>query len=126
MNEEQQKNRANDHLANERTFLSWIRTSIGIITLGFVVVKFSLFMKQMGVFLGKDTTLDQKEYSGIVGLVLVAAGAVIVILAFISYKHSQKQLDEGSFKNSPLLVTVLTVFIFLVSLFLIVYLIKST
>ena len=27
-----------DHLANERTFLAWIRTSIGIMAFGFVVV----------------------------------------------------------------------------------------
>jgi len=35
------------HMANERTFLSWIRTSVGIIAFGFVVEKFSLFVKQM-------------------------------------------------------------------------------
>ena len=35
---------AGDHLANERTFLAWIRTSIGIMAFGFVVVKFSLFL----------------------------------------------------------------------------------
>jgi len=33
-----------EHLANERTFLSWIRTSVGILALGFVMEKFSLFM----------------------------------------------------------------------------------
>ncbi|QEM08229.1 DUF202 domain-containing protein [Mucilaginibacter rubeus] len=34
---------ASDHLANERTFLAWIRTSIALMGFGFVVVKFSLF-----------------------------------------------------------------------------------
>ncbi|MEJ7675592.1 MAG: DUF202 domain-containing protein [Chitinophagaceae bacterium] len=33
---------ARDHLANERTFLSWIRTSISIMALGLAVVKFSV------------------------------------------------------------------------------------
>ena len=32
------------HMANERTFLAWIRTSIGIMAFGFVVEKFALFM----------------------------------------------------------------------------------
>jgi putative membrane protein len=43
------KNKGNpaDHLANERTFLAWVRTSIGIMAFGFVVVKFSLFTKQI-------------------------------------------------------------------------------
>ena len=31
------------HMANERTFLAWIRTSIGLIAFGFVVEKFCLF-----------------------------------------------------------------------------------
>ena len=42
-----------DHLANERTFLAWMRTSIGIMAFGFVVVKFSLFIKQISLILGK-------------------------------------------------------------------------
>ena len=32
-----------EHLANERTFLAWVRTSIAIIAFGFVIEKFSLF-----------------------------------------------------------------------------------
>ena len=31
---------ATEHLANERTFLAWVRTSIAIVSLGFVVAKF--------------------------------------------------------------------------------------
>ena len=41
-----EKPRVADHLANERTFLAWIRTSIGIMGFGFVVVKFSRFICQ--------------------------------------------------------------------------------
>lgn len=36
------------HMANERTFLAWIRTSIGIMAFGFVMEKFALFVKQIG------------------------------------------------------------------------------
>jgi putative membrane protein len=45
------------HLANERTFLSWIRTSIGIMAFGFVVEKFALFVRQLSIFLGKEISL---------------------------------------------------------------------
>ena len=41
------------HMANERTFLAWIRTSIGIMAFGFVVEKFALFVKQISFFFGK-------------------------------------------------------------------------
>jgi putative membrane protein len=37
--------KASDHLANERTFLAWIRTSISIIVFGFVVAKFGITLR---------------------------------------------------------------------------------
>jgi len=123
--EEKKPNNPSDHLANERTFLAWIRTSIGIMAFGFVVVKFSLFVKQISLILGKENIIHSKGYSGIVGIVLVAVGTVTAVLSYIRYKHSEKQLNEGYYKHSSLLITVLTTFIFLVSVFLIVYLVNS-
>lgn len=37
------------HLANERTFLSWLRTSIALIGLGFIVARFGLFLREYGL-----------------------------------------------------------------------------
>ena len=82
-----QKNITN-HLANERTFLAWIRTSIGIMAFGFVVVKFSLFVKQFTLLLNKEDVVHQKGYSAIMGIVLVAAGMITSIFAFIRYKKT--------------------------------------
>ncbi len=53
MEEIKKQGNTSDHLANERTFLAWIRTSIGIMAFGFVVVKFSLFVKQLSILVGK-------------------------------------------------------------------------
>jgi putative membrane protein len=114
-----------DHLANERTFLAWIRTSIGIMAFGFVVVKFSLFLKQISIILGKGIADQSKGYSSVAGIVLVIVGAIAAVLSFIRYKRTEKQLDEGYYKHSSLLMTLLTAFIFSVSVFLIIYLIKS-
>ena len=125
MNETKNLTNASDHLANERTFLAWMRTSIGIMAFGFVVVKFSLFVKQISMILGKADIIHSKGYSGILGIVLVAVGTVTSVLCYIQYKHSEKQIDSGNYKHSSILITVLTAFIFLVSIFLIVYLIKS-
>ncbi|UZJ63104.1 DUF202 domain-containing protein [Sphingobacterium sp. KU25419] len=59
MNNQPQK-KTSDHLANERTFLAWIRTSIGIMGFGFVVVKFSLFVKQVSLILHNQQHTIQK------------------------------------------------------------------
>ena len=98
-----------DHLANERTFLAWVRTSISIMGFGLVIFKFSLF----------------EEYSGIVGMALVAVGSVIAILPYIYYKLTERQLNEGYYKYSSLPISVLTAFIFILSVILIIYLMRS-
>jgi len=88
---EEIKKRGNpaDHLANERTFLAWIRTSIGIMPFGFVVVKFSLFVNQISIILGKETIVQSKGYSDIAGIILVAVGAIITVLSYSRYIQSE-------------------------------------
>jgi putative membrane protein len=34
--------KATEQLANERTFLAWVRTSMAVIALGFVIAKFGV------------------------------------------------------------------------------------
>ncbi|WP_301924175.1 YidH family protein [Ferruginibacter sp.] len=115
-----------DHLANERTFLAWIRTSIGIMAFGFVVVKFSLFVKQISLLLGKDNIIQSRGYSSMFGIILVAAGAVTSVLSYVRFKQTERQLKEGAYNHSSLLITLLTAFIFFASFFLIAYLLKTT
>jgi len=126
MDKEKKKGNATDYLANERTYLAWVRTSIGIMAFGFVVVKFSLFVKQISLMLGKETILQQRGYSAILGILLVFLGTITAILSYVRYKNTEKQLDRGVFEHSSILITLLTGFIFLVGALLIVYLIQST
>lgn len=125
MEDQKKQGNPSDHLANERTFLAWIRTCIGIMAFGFVVVKFSLFVKQISLILGKETTVHQTGYSGILGIILVAVGTVTAVLSYMRYKQSEKQLNTGNYKHSSILITVLTSFILLVSILLIAYLVRS-
>lgn len=120
------KGAVNDHLANERTYLAWIRTSLGIMVFGFVVVKFTLFMKEVPLLLGKEVSIHQKGYSAFLGIVIVLVGTITAILSYIRYKNTEKQLREGQYEHSSRLITILTGFILLVSVFLIAYLIQST
>ena len=115
-----------DHLANERTFLAWMRTSIGIMAFGFVVVKFSLFVKQLSLLLGKGNIIQQKGYSAFIGIALVAGGALTSILSYIRYKKTEKQINQNIYKSSSLIISILTSLIFLISIILIAYLIEST
>jgi putative membrane protein len=126
MQEEKKQGATTDHMANERTFLAWIRTGIGIMAFGFVVAKFSLFVTQISLLVGKEIIVHQRGYSAIMGIILVTVGALTSVLAYLRYKQTEKQLKAGKYEHTSILLTVLTVFIFLMSIFLILYLIQST
>lgn len=121
------------HMANERTFLAWIRTSIGIMAFGFVVEKFALFIKQVSYFLGKTSdyksTIGQAHagpgYSSIFGIFLVGLGALMGVLAFIRYKNVEKQIDEDTYHPSVILDILLAISILVIGIFLVIYLIHS-
>ncbi len=115
-----------DHLANERTFLAWIRTSIGIMAFGFVVVKFTLFIKQISLLLGKEVVIHQRGYSSFIGILLVAVGAFTTLLSYLRYTRIKKQLENDSFRSSSMLIIMLTILILLISISLVTYLIQST
>lgn len=120
------KGNTTDHLANERTYLAWMRTSIGIMAFGFVVVKFSLFVKRISLLFGKpEEIIPNRGYSAIVGIVLVLVGTITTILSYIRYRQSEKQIREGAYVHSTLLITIISVFILIVSVLLIIYLITS-
>ncbi len=119
---EKQEVRANDHLANERTFLAWIRTSIAVIGLGFVVVKFSLFIKQLSAVLGETAVLPGKGYSPVIGILLVAIGGIITLLAFFRYRRIERKLLSNQYYPSFSLSLFVTVAIVIVSVLLLLYL----
>ncbi len=119
-----------DHLANERTFLAWIRTCIGIMAFGFVVEKFAIFIKQTSLFFGKHadsvkgSTLHP-EHSSIFGLFLIILGILISLLSFIKYKQIEKQIEEDTYHSSSMLAIVCTITVVVIGSFLVVYLTKS-
>jgi putative membrane protein len=114
-----------DHLANERTFLAWIRTSIALMGFGFVVVKFSLFIKQLSIVLTDKTLIPGKGYSSFIGMLLVAIGALMALLAFLRYRSTEKQLMRKDYQPSFLLSLLLTLFIVIMSGLLLYYLLPS-
>jgi uncharacterized membrane protein YidH (DUF202 family) len=118
------------HLANERTFLAWIRTSIGIMAFGFVVEKFALFIKKLSYFFEKANIPEAAAptsigYSSIFGIVLVAIGAMMGVLAFIRYKKVKKEIDQDTYKPSLILDILVALGILAIGIFLVIYMIHS-
>jgi putative membrane protein len=115
------------HMANERTFLAWVRTSIGIMAFGFVVERFALFMKQFSLLLGNAgvavaQSSGPRGYASIFGIILVALGALIGLLSFVRYKKVERQIDEDTYQPSLILNVLLALSVLSIGFFLIVYL----
>ena len=117
------------HMANERTFLAWIRTSIGIMAFGFVVEKFALFMKKLALFLWK--TGYSGSYSSIFGIFhnlwhrSGGVGALMGLLAFIHYKKTERQIDDDTYRPSIILDILVAMGILAIGVFLVFYMLHS-
>jgi len=113
------------HMANERTFLAWIRTSIAIMAFGFVVEKFSLFVRQMGLYLGKESAPPAPISSSFIGIVLVGLGVLMGVLAFVRYKTVERQIDADTWQPSGVLSIMLFLSVLAIGVFLVLYLVHS-
>jgi putative membrane protein len=74
-----------DHLANERTLLAWIRTSITVVGLGFLVDRLAVE--------GRASTLETWG-----GITLVLFGAVLAGVGGYSYLRAERELNAGSYR----------------------------
>jgi len=88
--------RYSDHAANERTFLAWVRTSIAIMAFGFLVEKFDLFLE----FASKSLAARMPSVGGqlvgnIAGLLLIALGGAVMVLAIIRFRHTALDIDSA-------------------------------
>ena len=115
-----------DHLANERTFLAWIRTSVAIMGFGFVVVKFALFIKQISLVLSeKKMVLPGRGYSTQIGILLVAVGAFMAFYSYLRYSNTEKQLLNKAYKPSLMPSFLLMLGIVIIGILLVIYLVPG-
>ena len=108
----QRHNATNDdfrtHMANERTFLAWCRTSISLVIFGFVAERLHLFMEIPGV---QDSfTLKQTAELKIVSLFsFILAGVIILVSGyrFLSVRNTIR-LRQISISVFPEILVVLS------------------
>jgi putative membrane protein len=94
--------RFNDHAANERTYLAWLRTGISIIAFGFVVERFSLFIHTL------SDALPMKHAGNLIhggreaGLAMVFAGLITLGLSTWRFVLNARRISsEETFEYSP-------------------------
>lgn len=88
-----------DHLANERTFLAWIRTAIAVMTLGVAINRFALFLMEIHQIVPEVRDLANRHVEKL-GVGLVLLGIVMLVGATLHYLHVGKTIDDESYRPS--------------------------
>jgi putative membrane protein len=94
----------NDELANDRTYLAWLRTGIALFGLGFVVAKIAYLINS------DPEGLSDRDFYTIVGVLIVLSGAVIVGLGFWQHRTVARSIArEGTTPARPVWPLIITV-----------------
>jgi putative membrane protein len=83
-----------EHLANERTLLSWVRTGVSLISLGLVVERAGALAK------AADFQLGSTSGSDFFGLGLALLGALTLILGTTQFLRNRRAIAAGKFESS--------------------------
>ena len=89
-----------EHLANERTLLSWVRTGVGLISVGIVV-------ERAGVFIGASEESGEM-LSGLLGLSLAVLGCLTLVLGTMQFLRNRRRISRGEFVPGATIYLVVT------------------
>ena len=112
--------KASDHLANERTFLAWVRTGLATITFGFVVERLPTPTPLPGGKTGPGL-VSWAPFSAIVGTSLTVLGLVMLGLALLNFLHMRANIDRDAFHPPVRFVVLLSILASLIGLLLAAY-----
>jgi putative membrane protein len=127
--EEDSSERLQQYLANQRTFLSWVRTSIALIGLGFAIERFSLFLQQFRLIADPDTagnaaaSATAHEYSALVGIGMIVVGIGLIIYALKNYLDSNKTIASRRYMPKNAIVYTASATIMGLGIIMIIFLI---
>ena len=127
LTEEKKQARAKNrrvHMANERTFLAWIRTSIGIMAFGFIITKFFTTSAFNRITVAQSAA-DNPNYYAFLGVFLVFLGAAAGFLAVYRYLITEKQIIEGTYRPSIVSDVMVAILLGAIGVLLVIYLIKT-
>ena len=112
---------AQQHLANERTYLAWLRTAISITGVGFLTTSLHFTIKI-------STNEMISTLAIFLGIYACIIGFITGVLSTVQYTKKRKEIQNGKFipaNHSIMLVSILFSFlIFMIVMYLSLLLIK--
>jgi putative membrane protein len=102
---------ATDHLANERTFLAWVRTALALVGIGFVLARMGLFLRQLTMIGGATpgpSARGSHEYL-ITGVLFLLLGTAVCLGSGWLYHRARESIDAGRYEPPRHAITALMV-----------------
>jgi putative membrane protein len=87
-------------LANERTYLAYVRTALSFVALGFVVARFSLFTREFAALV--HVTLSGGGASIQLGIAMILVGVTLAAFGAYRYVDARRLLGDAHVALSPL------------------------
>ena len=82
-----------EHLANERTLLSWVRTGVALISIGLVV-------ERTGTLMSTSARVGSSNASELFGLALTVLGVVTLVIGTAQFLRNRRRISSGDFVPS--------------------------
>ena len=98
-------------LANERTFLASVRTSIAVMSLVFVIARFSLWMREMSSGASPAMRVRHTGISEALGECMIGLGGVLNVFAAWRYRVVNRAIERGEIEADPRVLMAVTVII---------------
>lgn len=90
--------RATDTLANERTFLAYVRTALSFVAFGYVIARFSLFTREISII--AHVTVPGQA-STFFGVAVAVTGIVVGLYGSYRYVATDRGLHRGNVVGMP-------------------------
>lgn len=114
-----------DRLANERTLLAWVRTSLALMAFGVAVEKFAVFIEVSARTPGVDMALPDPLLSQLVGVGLVVLGGLLAFVGGWRTRVFARVIDPDGRAPSAMPLALLAIGTVLVALCLVTYLVLA-
>jgi putative membrane protein len=95
-----QGSEARDLLANERTFLAWLRTGFATVAVGFLINRQSL----------SNGSSQPETFHKILSLLYNIIGLLCILAGVYRYGEVKLRMEENHYPTGGLLVTIITLF----------------
>jgi putative membrane protein len=99
-----------EHLANERTYLAYMRTAIALVSFGITINRFSLFLLEKQLLTkAQSVLLDNAED---LGIIMVILGMACMLWAGFAYADVSRQIETGVFRPRKRAIWIITFLVF--------------